>query len=216
MKGSLRDAYTGASLMKAPDHTSSCVCVCLCAYLQAIYASVLPGELMRGYMNQFPIFPSWLGKNSSTNKHSRIVQELSSHMGLKSVFLLYRLKMMLLTHRWAQTAAATLNYFICLALFRTLSSKQAVNLDYLHYLRQAILNPLQKHGAEGAAEAVQLLDDYQLIKEDVDSIMEISVWGGQPDPYSKLDSKVRRWQHLKVFLLIMTATTEAPWWWWKC
>lgn len=188
--------------MKAPDHTSSCVCVCLCAYLQAIYASVLPGELMRGYMNQFPIFPSWLGKNSSTNKHSRIVQELSSHMGLKSVFLLYHLLMMLLTHCWAQTAAATVNYFICLALFRTLSSKQAVNLDYLHYLRQAILNPLQKHGAEGAAEAVQLLDDYQLIKEDVDSIMEISVWGGQPDPYSKLDSKVRRQQHLTVLVFI--------------
>uniref|UniRef100_A0A4W6BMT4 Replication factor C subunit 1 n=1 Tax=Lates calcarifer TaxID=8187 RepID=A0A4W6BMT4_LATCA len=123
---------------------------------QAIYASVLPGELMRGYMSQFPTFPSWLGKNSSTNKHSRIVQELASHMSLK-----------------------------------TLSSRQAVNLDYLHYLRQAVLSPLQRHGAEGAGEAVQLLDDYQLIKEDVDSIMEISVWGGQPDPYSKLDSKVK-------------------------
>lgn len=123
---------------------------------QAIYASVLPGELMRGYMGQFPTFPSWLGKNSSTNKHSRIVQELSSHMSLK-----------------------------------TLSSRQAVNLDYLHYLRQTILNPLQKNGAEGAGQAVKLLDDYQLIKEDVDSIMEISVWGGQPDPYSKLDSKVK-------------------------
>lgn len=73
-----------------------------------------------------------------------------------------------------------------------MSSRQAVNLDYLHYLRQAVLSPLQRHGAEGAGEAVQLLDDYQLIKEDVDSIMEISVWGGQPDPYSKLDSKVRR------------------------
>ncbi|XP_042340871.1 replication factor C subunit 1 isoform X2 [Plectropomus leopardus] len=123
---------------------------------QAIYASVLPGELMRGYMSQFPTFPSWLGKNSSTSKHARIVQELASHMGLK-----------------------------------TMSSRQAVNLDYLHYLRQALLNPLQRHGAEGANEAVQLLDDYQLIKEDVDSIMEISVWGGQPDPYSKLDSKVK-------------------------
>nr|XP_046269466.1 replication factor C subunit 1 isoform X2 [Scatophagus argus] len=123
---------------------------------QAIYASVLPGELMRGYMSQFPNFPSWLGKNSSTSKHSRIVQELASHMGL-----------------------------------RTMSSRQAVNLDYLHYLRQALLSPLQRHGAEGAAEAVQLLDDYQLIKEDVDSIMEISIWGGQPDPYSKLDSKVK-------------------------
>ncbi|MED6235073.1 hypothetical protein ATANTOWER_014796 [Ataeniobius toweri] len=123
---------------------------------QAIYASVLPGELMRGYMSQFPVFPSWLGKNSSTNKHSRIVQELTSHMSLK-----------------------------------TLSSRQAVNLDYLHYLRQALLHPLQRHGAEGAAQAVKLLDDYQLLKEDVDSIMETSVWGGQPDPYAKLDSKVK-------------------------
>uniref|UniRef100_A0A665WN74 Replication factor C subunit 1 n=1 Tax=Echeneis naucrates TaxID=173247 RepID=A0A665WN74_ECHNA len=119
---------------------------------QAIYASVLPGELMRGYMSQFPTFPSWLGKNSSTNKHSRIVQELASHMSL---------------------------------------NRQAVNLDYLHYLRQLLLSPLQTQGAEGAAQAVQLLDDYQLIKEDVDSIMEISVWGGQPDPYSRLDSKVK-------------------------
>ncbi|XP_054460149.1 replication factor C subunit 1 [Anoplopoma fimbria] len=123
---------------------------------QAIYASVLPGELMKGYMSQFPTFPSWLGKFSSTNKHSRIVQELASHMGLK-----------------------------------TMSSRQAVNLDYLYYLRQALLSPLQRHGAEGAGEAVQLLDNYQLIKEDVDSIMEISIWGGQPDPYSKLDSKVK-------------------------
>lgn len=123
---------------------------------QAIYASVLPGELMRGYMSHFPTFPSWLGKNSSTNKHSRIVQELSSHMSLK-----------------------------------TYSSRQAVNLDYLHYLRKALLHPLQRHGAEGAGQAVQLLDDYQLIREDVDSMMEISVWGGQPDAYSKLDSKVK-------------------------
>uniref|UniRef100_A0A3Q3LAB9 DNA replication factor RFC1 C-terminal domain-containing protein n=1 Tax=Labrus bergylta TaxID=56723 RepID=A0A3Q3LAB9_9LABR len=64
-------------------------------------------------------------------------------------------------------------------------------MDYLHYLRQALLSPLQKKGADGASEAVQLLDDYQLIREDVDSIMEISVWGGQADPYSKLDPKVK-------------------------
>ncbi|KAF3687642.1 Replication factor C subunit 1 A1-P145 Activator 1 140 kDa subunit [Channa argus] len=123
---------------------------------QSIYASVLPGELMRGYMSHFPTFPSWLGKNSSTSKHSRIVQELTLHMSLK-----------------------------------TLSSRQAVNLDYLHYLRESLLSPLQRQGTEGAGQAVQLLNDYQLIKEDVDSIMEISVWGGQPDPYSKLDSKVK-------------------------
>ncbi|XP_077615057.1 replication factor C subunit 1 isoform X1 [Crocuta crocuta] len=51
---------------------------------QAIYASVLPGELMRGYMTQFPTFPSWLGKYSSAGKHDRIVQDLALHMGLRT------------------------------------------------------------------------------------------------------------------------------------
>ncbi|XP_051715496.1 replication factor C subunit 1 isoform X2 [Ctenopharyngodon idella] len=123
---------------------------------QAIYASVLPGELMRGYMSQFPTFPSWLGKFSSAGKHSRILQELASHMSLK-----------------------------------TLSSKEAINLDYLPYLRSAILEPLQSQGSEGANQSVKLMDDYDIIKEDVDNMMEISTWGGQPDPYSKLDSKVK-------------------------
>ncbi|XP_045569939.1 LOW QUALITY PROTEIN: replication factor C subunit 1 [Salmo salar] len=123
---------------------------------QAIYSSVLPGELMRGYMNSFPSFPSWLGKFSSCNKHSRIIQELASHMSLK-----------------------------------TLSSRQAVSLDYLPYLRMSLLCPLQRRGAEGAGQAVQLLDDYHLVREDVDSLMEISLWGGQPDPYAQLDPKVK-------------------------
>lgn len=52
-------------------------------FFQAIYASVLPGELMRGYMTQFPTFPSWLGKHSSTGKHDRIVQDLALHMSLR-------------------------------------------------------------------------------------------------------------------------------------
>lgn len=34
------------------------------------------------------------------------------------------------------------------------------------------------------------MDDYDIIKEDVDNMMEISTWDGQPDAYSKLDSKV--------------------------
>ncbi|XP_028657805.2 replication factor C subunit 1 isoform X1 [Erpetoichthys calabaricus] len=123
---------------------------------QAIYASVLPGELMRGYMSQFPSFPSWLGKFSSTGKHSRIIEELSTHMFL-----------------------------------RTHSSKQAVNLEYLSYIRDAIVKPLVHKGTDGVAEAVQVMDEYYLIKEDVDSIMEISNWGAQPDLYSKLDSKVK-------------------------
>ncbi|XP_015201424.2 replication factor C subunit 1 [Lepisosteus oculatus] len=123
---------------------------------QAVYASVLPGELMRGYMSQFPSFPVWLGKYSSTGKHDRIVQELATHMSL-----------------------------------RTHASKQAVNMEYLPFLRDALVAPMQQRGTEGVAQAVQRVDDYDLIKEDVDNIMEISCWGGRPDPFSKLDPKVK-------------------------
>lgn len=35
-------------------------------------------------MTQFPTFPSWLGKHSSTGKHDRIVQDLALHMSLRT------------------------------------------------------------------------------------------------------------------------------------
>ncbi|KAM4710072.1 replication factor C subunit 1 [Discoglossus pictus] len=123
---------------------------------QAIYASVLPGELMRGYMSQFPNFPSWLGKFSSTGKHDRITQELTMHM--------------------------------CL---RTRTSKRSLNLDYLSYMRDALVRPLCAQGSDGVQEVVDFMDNYYLMKEDFDNIMEICSWGGKPSPFSKLDPKVK-------------------------
>ncbi|XP_039919692.1 replication factor C subunit 1 isoform X3 [Hirundo rustica] len=123
---------------------------------QAIYASVLPGELMRGYMSQFPVFPSWLGKFSSTGKHDRIIQELAMHMSL-----------------------------------RTQTCKRTVNMEYLSYLRDALVQPLKDFGADGVQQAIACMDSYCLMKEDVENIMEISTWGGKPSPFSKLDPKVK-------------------------
>ncbi|XP_032080112.1 replication factor C subunit 1 [Thamnophis elegans] len=123
---------------------------------QAIYSSVLPGELMRGYLQEFPSFPSWLGKFSSTGKHDRIIQELSMHMSL-----------------------------------RTHASKRAVNLDYLSYLRDAVVRPLACQGSEGVRDAVTFMDSYCLLKEDVENLMEVTSWAGKPSAFSKLDSKVK-------------------------
>ncbi|XP_057263564.1 replication factor C subunit 1 isoform X1 [Pezoporus wallicus] len=124
--------------------------------IQAIYASVLPGELMRGSMSQFPVFPSWLGKFSSTGKHDRIIQELGMHMSL-----------------------------------RTQTCKRTVNMEYLSYLRDALVQPLKDFGADGVQQAINFMDSYCLVKEDVDNIMEISMWGGKPSAFSKLDPKVK-------------------------
>ncbi len=52
---------------------------------QAIFASVIPGEVMRGSLGHMVSFPQWLGKNSTTNKTDRILQELRVHMSLKYV-----------------------------------------------------------------------------------------------------------------------------------
>ncbi|KAM9330406.1 replication factor C subunit 1 [Gastrophryne carolinensis] len=123
---------------------------------QAVYASVLPGELMRGYMTQFPGFPSWLGKYSSTGKHDRITQELAMHTSL-----------------------------------RTRASKIALNMDYLPYMRDKLVQPLTDRGTDGVQEVIDLMDNYYLMKEDFDNIMEISSWGGKPSPFSKLDPKVK-------------------------
>ncbi|XP_064305374.1 replication factor C subunit 1 [Phalacrocorax carbo] len=123
---------------------------------QAIYASVLPGELMRGHMSQFPVFPTWLGKFSSTGKHDRIIQELAMHMSL-----------------------------------RTQACKRTVNMEYLSYLRDALVQPLKEFGADGVQEAITFMDSYCLMKEDIENIMEISTWGGKPSPFSKLDPKVK-------------------------
>ncbi|NWX99471.1 RFC1 factor, partial [Nothoprocta ornata] len=123
---------------------------------QAIYSSVLPGELMRGYMSQFPVFPSWLGKFSSTGKHDRIIQELAMHMSL-----------------------------------RTQTCRRTLNMEYLPYLRDALVQPLQDLGTDGVRDAVAFMDSYCLMKEDVENIMEISTWGGKPSPFSKLDPKVK-------------------------
>uniref|UniRef100_A0A8C9F7D5 Replication factor C subunit 1 n=1 Tax=Pavo cristatus TaxID=9049 RepID=A0A8C9F7D5_PAVCR len=123
---------------------------------QAIYSSVLPGELMRGYMSQFPVFPSWLGKFSSTGKHDRIIQELAMHMSL-----------------------------------RTQACKRTVNVEYLSHLRDALIQPLKDSGADGVQDAIAFMDSYCLMKDDIENIMEISMWGGKPSPFSKLDPKVK-------------------------
>lgn len=64
-------------------------------------------------------------------------------------------------------------------------------MDYLSHLRDALIQPLTAFGADGVQDAIAFMDSYCLMKEDIENIMEISMWGGKPSPFSKLDSKVR-------------------------
>lgn len=51
--------------------------------VQAVYSSLLPGEYMSGQITSQINFPGWLGKNSKTQKRSRLAQEIHGHTRLR-------------------------------------------------------------------------------------------------------------------------------------
>ena len=54
-----------------------------------------------------------------------------------------------------------------------------------------LTKPLIDHQQEGVPKVVELMDAYDLIREDVDSIMDVTKWSNNRDPMSRIDSKVK-------------------------
>lgn len=71
--------------------------------------------------------------------------------------------------------------------FSTSGSQLAINLDYLPYIRDTVIRPLQ---AENIPEAVKAMQDYHLTREDLDGLVELSLWPRQKDPLSIINGKV--------------------------
>ena len=70
-------------------------------------------------------------------------------------------------------------------------SKGAVTLDYGQRLREHIVSPMSKAGADGVEQSVVNINDYNLLREDLDGLMEVTQWPGRPDPWQALDSKIK-------------------------
>ncbi|XP_032689501.1 replication factor C subunit 1 isoform X2 [Odontomachus brunneus] len=71
------------------------------------------------------------------------------------------------------------------------ANKDALNLDYMVHIRNAIVKPLIDNGTDGIDTAIAVMGKYHLMREDLDSMMEISLWPGLRDFTSNLDSKVK-------------------------
>ena len=56
------------------------------------------------------------------------------------------------------------------------ASKRALNLDYLPHVINSIVGPLRRNGAAGVEASVRAMDDYDLIREDLDSLIEVGQW----------------------------------------
>ena len=70
-------------------------------------------------------------------------------------------------------------------------SKGAVTLDYGQRLREHIVSPMSKEGTDGVEQSVVNINNYNLLREDLDGLMEVTQWPGRSDPWQALDSKIK-------------------------
>jgi len=73
------------------------------------------------------------------------------------------------------------------------ASERSFNLDYLTYLKQQIMSPLLEQSSSGeqlVENCTKLLNDYDLLKDDFDSILQLTSYSGV-NPYTQVDSKVK-------------------------
>ena len=124
--------------------------------VQAMFSSVIPGELMSGHYNGQISFPGWLGKNSKTNKRKRLAQEIHDHTRVK-----------------------------------TSGSRLSVRMDYAQFLLAAILRPLKLKGMEGVEESLAIIKEYKLLREDIDSLIELTSWPRKKGMWDEIDGKVK-------------------------
>lgn len=73
----------------------------------------------------------------------------------------------------------------------TSGSRLALRLDYAQFMIKALVNPLKQKGLEGIPEAIELLKGYRLLREDIDSLLELTTWGSSKSPWDQIDSKVK-------------------------
>lgn len=73
----------------------------------------------------------------------------------------------------------------------TSGSKSSIFLDYSAHLRDAITGPLIKQRSDGIARSMEVLEAYHLLRDDLDSLTELSLWPGQSNPMVLIDPKVK-------------------------
>ncbi|KAK4324456.1 hypothetical protein Pmani_004904 [Petrolisthes manimaculis] len=70
-------------------------------------------------------------------------------------------------------------------------SKLDVGMDYSGPVRDSVTRPLVKNGMEGVKEAVEGMTTYDLLREDLDALLELAQWPGVKDPMMNVESKVK-------------------------
>jgi hypothetical protein len=85
-------------------------------------------------------------------------------------------------------------------------------MDYLTHLRDSLVGPLIKQGLDGVPATLGVMQNYYLLRDDIDSLMELSSWPNQKDPMSQVDSKVTcNCSLVIIFLALLHGIQPASW-----
>jgi hypothetical protein len=57
-------------------------------------------------------------------------------------------------------------------------------------LRDNVLGPLLKEGSDGIETSLSVMHNYNLLREDIESLTELTTWPQTKDPMSAVESKV--------------------------
>jgi len=71
------------------------------------------------------------------------------------------------------------------------ASKTNFNLDYSQVLRDHVVGPLVASGGEGINDSVAIMENYHLLREDLDGLLEVAQWPDRPDPMKKIETKTK-------------------------
>ncbi|KAL3986062.1 Replication factor RFC1 C terminal domain family protein [Acanthocheilonema viteae] len=74
---------------------------------------------------------------------------------------------------------------------RTFAAVFPVVLDYVPVLRQNYCRPLLDKENDGVNDVINLYKEYNLVRDDIESIAELAVWPGMKDPGAAIPAKVK-------------------------
>lgn len=74
---------------------------------------------------------------------------------------------------------------------RTSGSRESIRLDYAPFLLKNITQPLIEDKMDGVEEALSVMKEYRLLREDIDGLVELTSWPGKKNPMDVVDGKVK-------------------------
>lgn len=66
-----------------------------------------------------------------------------------------------------------------------------MRLDYAPFLLKNIVQPMIDDKTDGIEEALNVMKEYRLLREDIDSLVELTTWPGKKNLMDSVDGKVK-------------------------